>query len=346
VFSPGFVDILAAEQTPGSSKWYQGTADAVRQSFHHLENHEYDHLLVLSGDQLYQMDYEEMMQNHLAKGADISIATIPVNADDATSFGILKTDENGNISSFVEKPPLHELENWPSEVPDELKKAGRVYLASMGIYIFSKKAIYDLFESLPESTDFGKEIIPAAIESKYKVASFLYDGYWTDIGTIKSFFEANLDLTKQLPDFNLYDNKRVIFTRARLLPASKVTGTTLERSIIAEGSIIEASRIEHTLVGIRSRIGVGTTIVDSIVMGNDYFASIEDLKRPEGRPAMGIGERCYIRNAIIDKNVRIGNDVRINGGTHLEEGNYEKYSVVDGIVVVPKGVTLDDGFVV
>jgi glucose-1-phosphate adenylyltransferase len=345
VFSPGFVDILAAEQTPGSSKWYQGTADAVRQSFHHLENHEYDYLLVLSGDQLYQMDYEDMMNAHLENGADVSIATIPVNADDATGFGIMKVDK-GLITSFIEKPKKDELENWASEVPEELERAGRKYLASMGIYIFSKKAIYDLFKSNPDATDFGKEIMPAALESKYKVSSYLFDGYWTDIGTIKSFFEANLDLTKRLPDFNLYDNKRVIYTRARLLPASKVSGTTLEQSIIAEGSIIEASRIENTLVGIRARIGVGTTIVDSVIMGNDYFSSIEELKRPSGKPAMGIGERCYIRNAIIDKNVRIGNDVRLNGGTHLEEGNYDKYSVVDGIIVIPKGVVLEDGFVV
>jgi glucose-1-phosphate adenylyltransferase len=346
VFSPGFVDILAAEQTPGSSKWFQGTADAVRQSFHHLENHEYEFLLVLSGDQLYQMDYELMMNQHLDTGADISIATIPVNAEDATGFGILKNDDKGYITSFIEKPSLDELKDWGSKVPDDLKKAGKEYLASMGIYIFSKQAMMDLFNSHPESTDFGKEIIPAAIESSYKIKSYLFDGYWTDIGTIKSFFEANLDLTKQLPDFNLYDNNRLIYTRARLLPASKITGTTLERSIIAEGSIIEASRIEHTLVGIRSRIGVGTTIVDSIIMGNDFFTSIDDLKRPGGRPPMGIGERCYIRNAIIDKNVRIGNDVRINGGLHLDDGDFEKYSVVEGIVVVNKSAVLEDGFVI
>jgi glucose-1-phosphate adenylyltransferase len=342
----GFVDILAAEQTPSSQHWFQGTADAVRQSLHHLENNEYEYVLVLSGDQLYQMDYKVMLEKHVESGADVSIATIPVHAEDATGFGIMKTDENGNIPSFVEKPPKEELPNWVSEVPDSLKSQGRVYLASMGIYIFNKKALRELFDDHLEAKDFGKEIIPAAIHSSYKVISYLYDGYWTDIGTIKSFFEANIELTYELPKFDLYNQKKMIFTRARLLPASKLSGTTLEKTIVAEGCIIEASRIERAVVGIRSRIGKGTTIANSIIMGNDVFASIEELEPQNGIPPIGIGQRCYINNAIIDKNARVGDDVRINGGDHLKEGHYDNYSVVDGIVIVTKSSILPNGTVI
>lgn len=342
----GFVDILAAEQTPNSQHWFQGTADAVRQSIHHLENNDYEYVLVLSGDQLYQMDYKIMLEKHVQSGADVSIATIPVNAEDATGFGIMKTDEQGNIPSFVEKPPMEELSNWVSDVPAELKTQGRIYLASMGIYIFNKKALRELFADHLDAKDFGKEIIPAAINSSYKVISYLYDGYWTDIGTIKSFFEANIELTYELPKFDLYNERKMIFTRARLLPASKVSGTTLEKTIIAEGCIIEASRIERAVVGIRSRIGKGTTIANSIIMGNDVFSSIEDLEPKDGVPAIGIGQRCYINNAIIDKNARVGNDVSINGGDHLSEGHFDNYSVVDGIVIVTKSSILANGTVI
>lgn len=342
----GFVDILAAEQTPSSQHWFQGTADAVRQSLHHLENNDYDFVLVLSGDQLYQMDYRDMLKKHIDNGADVSIATIPVNAEDATGFGIMKTESDGTIPSFVEKPSMDELKNWVSEVPDELKRQGRQYLASMGIYIFNRSVLKNLFDNNLDAKDFGKEIIPAALNSSLKVTSYLYDGYWTDIGTIKSFFEANIELTYELPQFDLYDERKMIFTRARLLPASKISGTTLEKTIVAEGSIIEASRIERAVVGIRSRIGKGTTIANSIIMGNDLFASVEDLERHDETPPIGIGQRCYINNAIIDKNARVGDDVRINGGSHLPDGHYDNYSVVDGIVIITKGSVLKDGTVI
>lgn len=346
LFSRGFVDILAAEQTHTSYRWFQGTADAVRQSFHHLENHEFDYVLILSGDQLYQMDFRDMIRQHAETKADLTIATIPVNKYDATGFGIMKMTEDKQISSFVEKPELDNVEEWKSEVPENLKNEGREYMASMGIYIFNRKALYELFENNPDAKDFGKEIIPTALGSKYDIYSFLYNGYWTDIGTVKSFFEANLELTNTLPRFNLYDNNRMIYTHARLLPASKLMGTTLEKAIISEGCIIEASRIEHTLVGIRARIGKGTTIANSIVMGNDYFPRFSQDQDNDDHPDLGIGERCYINNAIIDKNVRIGNDVRINGGEHLENGDYGEYSVVDGIVVIPRGNALKDGTVI
>ncbi len=343
-FNPGFVDVLAAEQTISSQSWFQGTADAVRQSMHHMDNHEFDYVMILSGDQLYQMNFKEMMKAHIDSKADLSIATIPVDADDATGFGIMKVGKDSKIESFVEKPGKEELGDWASDVPDDLKKKGQHYLASMGIYVFSKEVLRELLEQNPDATDFGKEIIPSAISKKKKICSYIYGGYWTDIGTIKSFYEANLALTDAMPSFNLYDTSRMVYTRARMLPASKVSGTALERSIIAEGCVVEASRIEHTLVGIRSRIGRGTTVADSIIMGNDSFPKYEEIEQKNADfPPVGIGERCFIQNCIIDKNARIGNDVRINGGDHLADGNYDNYTVVDGIVVVPKGSILKDG---
>lgn len=347
LFSKGFVDILAAEQTPKSTNWFQGTADAVRQSLHHLSNFDFEHILILSGDQLYQMDYRKMLRVHKEDNADLTVATIPVSGKEATEFGIMKTDESGKIESFVEKPPAEELDKWASETSPEMQEKGRVYLASMGIYVFNRDVMLRLFEENPEATDFGKEIIPKAIEEGIKVSSYSFDGYWTDIGTISSFFEANLELASTLPEFNLYDNEQIIYTRARYLPASKLTGTNLERVLIAEGCIIEASRIEKAVIGIRARIGKGTTIESSIVMGNDHFATQEDFNnKSDNLPLMGIGERCFISNAIIDKNVRIGNDVRITGGDHLEDGEFEKHTIVDGIVIIQKGTVIPDGYAI
>jgi len=347
LFSHGFVDILAAEQTPKSSNWFQGTADAVRQSIHHMANHEYDYVLVLSGDQLYQMDYDKLIKDHKEQKANLTVATIPVDANDAPGFGIMKTNKEGVIDSFVEKPAPDELSKWSSETSPEQKEQGKVYLASMGIYVFNKADLIRLFEENPDATDFGKEIIPKAIDEGAKVNSYPFIGYWTDIGTISSFFEANIALTETLPKFNLYDNERLIYTRARLLPTSKLTGTSLERVIVAEGCIIEASRLERSVIGIRSRIGKGTTIESSIVMGNDNFPTPNDLDKQSGEmPLMGIGQRCYISYAIVDKNVRIGNDVRIVGGPHLEDGEFEHHHVVDGIVIIPKGTVIPDGYTI
>lgn len=345
LFSHGFVDILAAEQTPKSTNWFQGTADAVRQSLHHLANYDYKHVLVLSGDQLYQMDYRKLLKVHEVEGADLTVATIPVKADEATGFGIMKTNKNGEIESFVEKPSFEDLNKWASDTSPEMKEKGKIYLASMGIYVFSKEILLRLFDENPDATDFGKEIIPKAIEEGSKVSSYSFNGYWTDIGTISSFFDANLELSNTVPEFNLYDNEQVIYTRARYLPASKLTGTNLERVLIAEGCIIEASRIEQSVIGIRARIGKGTTIESSIVMGNDTFATQKDIDhRSDNRPLMGIGQRCFISRAIIDKNVRIGDDVKIVGGSNLNDGEYEKHSVVDGIVIIQKGEVIPDGY--
>lgn len=345
LFSHGFVDILAAEQTPKSQNWFQGTADAVRQSIHHMANYEYEHVMILSGDQLYQMDFRNVLKHHKETDSDLTVATIPVTGEDATGFGIMKTNKDGMVESFVEKPSTDELSEWKSSVSDDMKNQGKEYLASMGIYVFNKDTMIRLFDENPDATDFGKEIIPKAIKEGTNVSSYSFDGYWTDIGTIKSFFEANLSLTDTLPSFNLYDNEQQIYTRARLLPASKLAGTNLERVIVSEGCIIEASRIERSVIGIRSRIGKGTSIEESIIMGNDYFATRDDIEfRNSDRPLMGIGERCFLSRTIVDKNVRIGDDVKIVGGGHLEDGKFDNYQIVDGIVIIPKGEVIPDGF--
>ena len=344
VFSNGFVDILAAEQTAQNTDWFQGTADAVRQSIHHMENHSYEYVLILSGDQLYQMDYSEMLELHIKQQADLTVATIPVIDRDATGFGIMKTNSDGLIDSFVEKPATEELEKWKSEVPEPYKSQGKNYLASMGIYIFNRETLIRLFNENPNATDFGKEIIPKTLNEGMRVCSFEFGKYWTDIGTIRSFFEANLSLADTVPEFNLYDNDAYIYTRARLLPASKIMGTTMENCLMAEGCIIEASRIVRSVIGIRSRIAKGTTIENSIIMGNDSFQSQEFINAAAPtEPPMGIGQRCYISNCIIDMNVSIGNDVRIVGGEHLDDGDYPFHYVREGIIIVKKGTVIPDG---
>lgn len=347
-FSSAFVDILAAEQTPDNPTWYQGTADAVRQSLRHIAPFESEYVLILSGDQLYQMDFQEMLDNHKKTGADISIATIPVGDREAPEFGILKKDDTGFITSFIEKPKKEILSEWTSDTGEAMQKTGRKYLASMGIYIFNRQLMFDyLLNNFLDAADFGKEIIPHSID-KCKVASYQYDGYWTDIGNIYSFFEANLGLTDDLPDFNLFDNNRAIYTRARMLPPAKVSGTTLEKTVIAEGSIINASRVDKCVIGIRSRIGHGSTVINTYIMGSDYYETLTDIAKDkaQGIPLLGIGNRCYINNAILDKNCRIGDDVRINGGTHLENTDQPLYTIKDGIVVVKKGAIIPNGFVI
>lgn len=344
-FSTAFVDILAAEQTPDNVTWFQGTADAVRQCMHHFLQHEFDYALILSGDQLYQMDFNAMISEHQKKGADISIATLPVTAKEAPEFGILKTDTENFITSFIEKPKSSLLPEWTSEVSEESKAEGKHYLASMGIYIFNKELLVELMKN-NETKDFGKEIIPQAI-GKQKVLSYQYEGYWTDIGNIDSFFEANLGLTDDIPKFNLFDNSSKIYTRARVLPPSKIAGaSSFNKSIIAEGCIINGATVEHSVIGNRSRIGFGTTITNSYLMGNDYYQNIEEIRSNEQRGIIniGIGEHCFINNTIVDKDCRIGNNVSLNGGSHLENANTDLYTIKDGIIVVRKGAILPDGF--
>ncbi|MBX2928538.1 MAG: glucose-1-phosphate adenylyltransferase [Saprospiraceae bacterium] len=341
VFSRGFVDILAAEQTPTSNEWFQGTADAVRQSMHHLANHDFDYVLILSGDQLYQMNLEEFAKYHVDQKADITIATIPVVDRDAPGFGIMKVNEAGVIERFIEKPKTEVLSEWQSAVPDAYRQEGKLYLASMGIYIFSKDVLHRLFAENPAAVDFGKEIIPEAINGGYKVSSFSFNGYWTDIGTIRSFYEANIALADSIPEFNLFDNQRVVYTRPRLLPPSKIFGTWFNQAVLAEGSIVHAKKIERSIIGIRSRIGENTEISKSVIMGNDFFETLEEMIQ-EDIP-MGIGRNCYIENAIIDKNAHIGNNVVIRGSIALPDTETPTYVVRDGIVVVKKNAQIPDG---
>jgi glucose-1-phosphate adenylyltransferase len=344
-FSKAFVDILAAEQTPDNPTWFQGTADAVRQSLRHMKPFDAEYVLILSGDQLYQMDFTKMLDNHIQCKADISIATIPVTEREAPEFGILKESDNGLIEKFIEKPSKDLLPEWVSNTGAEMQAQGRNHLASMGIYIFNRKLLFSLLEEeKKDATDFGKEIIPESID-KYTVASYQYDGYWTDIGNIYSFFEANLALTSDIPSFNLFDNKNAIYTRARMLPPSKLNAS-LEKSIISEGCILNCSKIEQSVIGIRSRIGKDSVIINTYLMGCDYYETLEEMvtSTKEGKPHLGIGSRCYIKNAIIDKDCRIGDDVRINGGPHLETTDTALYTVKDGIVVIKKGAVIPSGF--
>ncbi|AUC76771.1 glucose-1-phosphate adenylyltransferase [Olleya sp. Bg11-27] len=343
-FSSAFVDVLAAEQTPGNEGWFQGTADAVRQSMHHFLQHDFEYALILSGDQLYQMDFNAMVDAHVKANAKISIATIPVNAKDATSFGILKTDDKNVITSFIEKPDASLLPDWTSAVSPEMEKQGKHHLASMGIYIFNRDLLVELMSN-PDTIDFGKEIIPQSIE-KHKTLSYQFEGYWTDIGNIDSFFEANLGLTDDIPKFNLYDKDQSVYTRARILPTSKISGTALDRAVIAEGCIIHAAKIEKSVIGIRSRIGKETTIINTYMMGCDSYESLKEIESNKVSILMGIGERCFIKNTIIDKNIRIGDDVRINGGKHLENIETDTYVIKDGIVVIKKGAIIPNGFVI
>ncbi len=342
-FSSAFVDVLAAEQTPGNKAWFQGTADAVRQSMHHFTSIDYDYMLILSGDQLYQMDFNDMVKAHIKAKAAISIATIPVNAKDATSFGILKTNEKNEITSFIEKPEAALLHDWTSGVSHEMEAEGRKYLASMGIYIFNRKLLEKLMDD-PSTIDFGKEIIPQSIE-KNKVISHQYEGYWTDIGNIDSFFEANLGLTDDFPKFDLYSKKKRIYTRARMLPTTKISGTIMDRTVVADGCIINAGKIEHSVIGIRSKIDSESTVINTYMMGSDFYEPLEDIL-DDDQTSMGIGKRCFIKNAILDKNCCIGDDVRINGGQHLEDSETDTYAVRDGIVVVKKGAVIPNGFII
>jgi len=343
-FSESFVDVLAAEQTPQNKNWFEGTADAVRKCMHHFETYEFEYALILSGDQLYQMDFDEMVAAHANSKADISIATLPVNAKDATGFGILKSDNKNRILEFIEKPSSDVLPEWSSEVSEEMKDQGRIYLASMGIYIFNRDLLDKLMKGT--ATDFGKGIIPQSIK-KHKVVSYPYSGYWTDIGTIESFWEANIRLTDDMPQFNLFDNSKYVFTRARMLPPSKISGTTLEKTVIGDGSIINASRIVRSVIGIRSRIGKGTTIENTYIMGNDFYQDLVEIKSGElAGSVMGVGERSYLNRCILDRNCCIGDDVRINGGKHLPDSENELYWVRDGIVIVKKGAKIPNGYTI
>ncbi|MCT4318297.1 glucose-1-phosphate adenylyltransferase [Elizabethkingia anophelis] len=340
VFSRGFVDIIAAEQSVDNDKWFQGTADAVRQSRPHLRKYDYDYILILSGDQLYQMDFREMLNFHIENKGDITIATIPVNEKDAPGFGILKSDEQNNITAFIEKPGKDILPQWSSDVDEVSKAQGKNYLASMGIYIFTKSILAKIFDE-NKGDDFGKEVIPASI-GNYNTLSYQYNGYWTDIGTIESFFEANMDLTQDLPQFNMFSSSP-IFTRSRMLPPTKINGSYMEKVVVGDGAIIMGDRLEKCVIGNRARIGRGSVIKNTYMMGADFYQNDEIN---DSVPLFGVGENCYIENAIIDKNCMIGNNVRIIGGKHMPDADYESYSVRDGIIVIKKEAIIPNGTII
>lgn len=348
VFSGGFVDILAAEQTPDNANWFQGTADAVRQNIRHFENSDAKYILILSGDQLYQMDFRPMLQFHLNRGAEITVAGIPVSMEGAPRFGIMQTGDKGRVVTFREKPKPDELPFLRCSLPDipPGPSGPREYLASMGIYLFSKQFLIELLE-VSTAVDFGKELFPEAIRM-HSVHAYVFDGYWTDIGTIRSFYEANLGLTGNLPQFNFYSPVMSVYTHPRFLPGSKMNSCNVHQSIITEGSILNGADIKHSIIGVRSRIGGGTTIKSSIIMGADFYETAQELEENAARrsPNIGIGNHCTIINAIIDKNVRIGDNVSIINAHNLQEKDDENYCIRDGIIVVPKNAWIRNGTVI
>ncbi|MCK9554705.1 glucose-1-phosphate adenylyltransferase [bacterium] len=339
-FNHGYIEILSAEQTLTNTTWYQGTADAVRQNLSHFDDSSVKHYIVLSGDQLYMMKLHRMLMFHVEKKADITIAVKPVSKEKASGLGIMKTGDNFHIEKFVEKPSTREVfEEFKSDQSTVRlfgeKNTSCAYLASMGIYIFKNEALRRVLEGKEE--DFGKHIIPNSI-GKYKVFAYPYTGYWEDIGTIRSFYEANLNLANTSPDFNLYDPSHPVYTHPRFLPPMMVESSFIEKSILAEGAIISKSRISNCVIGIRSTIKAGSHVTNSIIMGQDFYEREVDKKenRRKKLPEIGIGRKCRINRTIIDKNARIGDGVVINPRDSIEDREEENYLIKDGIVVIPK----------
>ena len=343
-FTPSFVEILAAQQTPEGSHWYQGTADAVRQNLRYFFERPVDYYIILSGDQLYRMDYRHVLRQHLETNSDITVGTIPVNRAAAPGFGIMHTDEKRKIIEFVEKPKDPQVLDGLRIPGDLLQSIGLsadadLYQASMGIYVFRRDVLKECLDN--DFADFGKNIIPAAIR-KYKVTAYIFQGYWEDIGTIDAFFEANLNLTDPEPKFSFNEPGAPVYTHPRFLPASIVRSTHVDRSLICDGCIIDKATVEHSIIGIRSVIGSDSVIKDVILMGADYYEA--DLGRNTGHvPNMGIGRGCDIRNAIIDKNARIGDNVVISPEGKDKEMNGEGFYIRDGIVVIPKNSVIASG---
>lgn len=350
-FSSGFVEIIAAEQRRDSPQWFQGTADAVRQVLPHIRDWGVDTILILSGDHLYRMDYRPFLKRHYETEADVTISVIPCTPGEAEGFGLLKTDGDGKILEFKEKPTGNELESMRVDTTKfgltVRESETRPYLASMGIYVFNYEMLVDLLSRDENWVDFGREIIPASIEN-LNVQAYLFSEYWEDIGTIKAFYEANLDLARPLPKFNFFNADAPIYTRSRYLPPSKVQDSDIGNSMISEGCILSGVHARNSIFGLRSRIDSGVRVEDSIIMGADYYESVDELKRnlETGRPHMGIGPNSEIRRAIIDKNARIGKDVRLVNERGVEEEDGDDYYIREGIILIPKNAVLNDGTVI
>lgn len=349
-FSKDFVTILSAQQTLERRDWYQGTADAVRQNLNFLED-KGDLVLVLSGDHLYRMDFLKFVDFHLQKKAEISISVIPIHYKQVPEFGVMKVNRSSRIVDFQEKPKHSSLLD-KMQVPEDIfrkfqmEMAGRTHLASMGIYLFNWTVLQELLAST-QFEDFGKEVIPFAIQRK-RVFAYFFDGYWEDIGTIPSFFKANLDLTEPFPKFNFYDEEKPIFTHARFLPGSKILDSEVRNTILCEGSIINRSKIDHSIIGVRSKLGENCVIDRTVMMGADFFESKEDIDRNAARriPDIGIGPNSEIQNAIIDKNARIGSGVKLINARGVDYENTDNYVITDGIIVIPKQAIILDGAVI
>ena len=344
-FSRSFVDILAAQQTPEGAQWYQGTADAVRQNLRYFLEQPYDYFLILSGDQLYRMDFRILLHQHIRSGADITLATKPVSRAQASDFGIMHTDEQRRITRFVEKPKDPAILDELKLTPELLESIGsgkeeELFQASMGIYVFNRAVLIALLDN--DLADFGKHIIPQAIDTR-RVNAYIFNGYWEDIGTIRAFYEANLDLTDLVPQYSFFEAAAPIYTHPRFLPGSKINGAALRQAIIADGCIISDAHIERSVIGIRSTIETGATIRNSIVMGADYYET-DHASRPRSVPAIGIGRNCVIDRAIIDKNARIADGVVITPEGKPSEHDGDNYFIRDGIVVVPKNAVIPAGF--
>jgi glucose-1-phosphate adenylyltransferase len=343
-FTPSFVEILAAQQTPEGSHWYQGTADAVRQNLRYFLERPVDYYIILSGDQLYRMDYRHILRQHLETNSDITVGTIPVNRSAASGFGIMHTDERRKIIEFVEKPKDPQVLDGLRIPPDLLQSIGQphdadLYQASMGIYVFRREVLKECLDN--DFADFGKNIIPAAIRN-YKVTAYIFQGYWEDIGTIAAFFEANLKLTEPNPKFTFNEPGAPVYTHPRFLPASIVRSTSIDRSLVCDGCIIDKATVEHSIIGIRSVIGSDSVVKDVILMGADYYETDVGRSRPDA-PSIGIGRSCDIRNAIIDKNARIGDNVVISPEGKDKEMNGEGFYIRDGIIVIPKSSVIASG---
>jgi glucose-1-phosphate adenylyltransferase len=349
-FTGGFVEILAAEQTYADTSWYQGTADAVRKNMVHFMNHEWDYLLILSGDQLYRMDFRRIIDQHAETGADITVATIPVTRREASSLGIMQIDAECRITRFVEKPKepaLFDSLRLPQEWygAQGIRGNGELYLASMGIYVFNRDIVRRLLENT--LADFGKHVIPNAIQN-LRVFAFVFQGYWEDIGTIRAFFDANLDVANELPRFNFFDMAAPIFSRPRFLPGSKINGAQIDHAVISDGCILNRAVITHSIVGLRSIVGAGTVLNRVILLGSDYYESLESIQEHQqaGKPPIGIGTNCRIEYTIVDKNARIGNNVVISPANKPEKVDHPNYYVRDGIVVIPKNGVIPHGMVI
>ena len=343
-FSRSFIDILAAQQTPEGSQWYQGTADAVRQNMRYFLEGPFDYFLILSGDQLYRMDFRALLHQHIRSGADITLATKPVDRVQVAEFGIMQGGADRRITRFVEKPKdpsILEKMKMSRELMAEVgsEKEEELFQASMGIYLFNRDVLIECLKN--DLADFGKHVIPQSIE-RYNVRAYIFQGYWEDIGTVRAFYEANLDLTDIVPEYSFFDANAPIYTHPRFLPGSKVNGASLRQAIISDGCIISDAHLERCVIGVRSIIQSGATIRDSIVMGADYFE--QDRQVDEKQPAIGIGRNCVIDRAIIDKNARIADGVVITPEGKPADFDGDSYFIRDGIVIVPKNAVIPAGF--